>query len=159
MTPPPTATDIGRSVYFVDPRAYRVPSNLDTAACAPYAIPPSEVSRSIVEAPGDRDAGTLYRIARIEHAVIQTYNVALTADLFSLQIHIANFDPDLRFFAIEGATMGLVTREVHDPETRGWVDDFVARIRPDHVDAAYVGCGLGLAMLNRPHAKRGARAS
>jgi hypothetical protein len=155
MTTPtttPTASPIGKTVYFVDPRDYGMPQQLDPTRCAPFAVPVSEISRSIVEAPSDRDPGALYRLARIMHAVMQTYNLALGADPFTLQIHLANFDPDIRFFAIEGAAMGVLVREANDPDAPGWLRAFVARTRRDHVAAAYVGCGLGLAMIDRPHA-------
>jgi enediyne biosynthesis protein E3 len=93
----------------------------------------------------------LLRVARILHAAIRAHHIAVTSSLFDLQVYLANLDPDLRFFGLEGAGTGVFARETRDPGAKGWMERFLEQTSPDHAIAFYTGCGMRLAMQGGDH--------
>jgi hypothetical protein len=95
--------------------------------------------------------GVTFRLGRVINAVLGTYHVALEEDLLTLQMHLANLDPDMRVFAIEGAAMGLHVRDVTSPEDASLVDAFLAQLDGAFGTLPYVGIGLALVVLEDDH--------
>jgi hypothetical protein len=93
----------------------------------------------------------LLRVGRILNAAIRAHHIAVTASLFDLQIYLASLDPDLRFFGLEGAGMGVLARETRDPGAEGWIERFLEHTSPDNAIAFYTGCGMRLALRGGDH--------
>ena len=106
----------------------------------------------------------LRRVARILHAAIRAHHVAVSSSLFDLQIYLASLDPDLRFFGLEGAGMGvLVLRHVLERRGElallravGYTKDDAARVvMAEHVFVLAAGLltgGLAAALAIGPTA-------
>jgi hypothetical protein len=83
-----------------------------------------------------------YRMARVSSVVGLSHNLCLTLDPFSIEAYLANLDPDMRGFAVEGVGMGLFTREIATGEAES-LDWFINGPGRRFAGLPFTGVGLG----------------
>jgi hypothetical protein len=95
------------------------------------------------------DPGTRFRLLRIAQLALRSYNIALEASPFDLNLYLQSLDPELRGPAIEGVAMGLFLRDGLRPGGR-CVRAFLEGPYAHYALFTHVGCGLMMAKLRRP---------
>lgn len=138
----------GRDLHRFSADAHPVPGGppklwTDHAGRMSRELPMWMLSTRQIAAADSLPADAAYRMARVTNVVALTHNLCLTFDPFALEVYLANLDPDMRGFAVEGVGMGLFTREVAGDDADGMLDRFLARTGARFSGLAYTGVGLG----------------
>lgn len=122
----------------------------DHAGRSMRELPMWMLSARQLAAAGRLSADAAYRMARVSNVVALTHNLCLTFDPFALEVYLANLDPDMRGFAVEGVGMGLFTREVAGDDAEGMLDRFLRGTGSLFSGLAYTGVGLGHVHTRQP---------
>lgn len=122
----------------------------DHAGRGTRELPMWMLSTRQIAAASRLSANAAYRMARVSNVVALTHNLCLTLDPFALEVYLANLDPDMRGFAVEGVGMGLFTREVAADGADGMLDRFLQGTGLRFSGLAFTGIGLGHVHTQRP---------
>jgi len=144
----------GRQLHRFSPKEHEVrttppPLWQAHAERAQRELPMWMLSTRQIAAAAHLPSNASYRMGRVSNVVALTHNLCLTLDTLSLEAYLANLDPDMRGFAVEGVGMGLLTREVAG-DGEGMLDRFLSRTGARFSGLGYTGVGLGLVHNRMP---------
>lgn len=137
----------GRSLHRFRAADHRAPTGppalwSDHPRRAPLELPLWGVSMRQIGGSQRFSDEVSYRMARVSMVVALSHNLALTLDPFGLEVHLANVDPDMRGFAVEGLGMGLFVREAAG-EPSSTLNGFLSTVGVRFSGLAFTGVGLG----------------
>jgi hypothetical protein len=138
----------GRSLHVFDPAEFPVPHGpaalwSDHQARVAKELPMWMLSTRQIALAKTVEGNSAYRMARVSNVVALTHNLCLTLDPLGVEAYLANLDPDMRGFAVEGVGMGLFSRELAAPSSsEGQLDGFLAGTGRKFSGLAFTGVGL-----------------
>jgi hypothetical protein len=150
----PAFSAFGRSLYAFTAASFSPPQGparlwSDHASRSRRELPMWMVSTRQVGIAAAHPLNVAYRMARVANVVALTHNLCLTLDPLSIEAYLANLDPDVRGFAVEGVGMGLFTRELAagEGDLLQW---FLAGPATRFSGLAFTGIGLSLVHNRQP---------
>ncbi|HZG09874.1 MAG TPA: DUF1702 family protein [Allosphingosinicella sp.] len=144
----------GRQLHWFSAGEYATPKGppplwLNHADRTARELPMWMLSTRQIAAAAHLPANAAYRMGRVANVVALTQNLCLTLDPLALEVYLANLDPDMRGFAVEGVGMGLFTREVAG-DADGLLDRFLSGTGAQFSGLGYTGVGLGHVHVRLP---------